>query len=203
MVSRNFGLALPPGCPNIMPMIRLLAAAIVAAGLGCAPPAVARQDDARLDGLFTRLQATANAGEADLIQRAIWRLWTLSGSETVDLLMNRGAGAMARGDYEAALDVLDRVVDLDADFAEGWNRRATLFYLMGEYKASVADVERTLRLEPRHFGALSGLGLIYSALEDDERALKAYRKALEVNPHLRGARAAVILLKRKLEGEGI
>ena len=184
-------------------MTKLLAAALLAAGLVFAPPTEARQDDARLDVLFARLQATTDAAEAELIEGLIWRLWSNSGSETVDLLMSRGGQAMASGEYEAALDVLDSVVELDPDFAEGWNRRATIYYLMGEYEASVADVQRTLRLEPRHFGALSGLGLIYTALQDEDRALRAYRMALEVNPHLSGARRAVLHLKNKLQRKDI
>ncbi len=184
-------------------MPRLVAVLVLAAGLGCAAPALARQDDARLDELFARLQSTTDAAEAGRLQGNIWRLWTQSGSETLDLLMARAGGAMAGQRYEAALEVLDSVVDIDPDFAEGWNRRATLYYLMGAFDASVADIGRTLALEPRHFGALSGLGLIYTALEDDEGALKAYRRALVVNPHLSGARAAVIRLKKKLKGEGI
>jgi tetratricopeptide (TPR) repeat protein len=156
-----------------------------------------------LDSLFGALHATTEAGEARRIERQIWQLWIASGSDTIDLLMHRGAQAMAQGDYQVALDMFDRIVELDPEFAEGWNKRATLYYLMGAFEASVADIQRTLGLEPRHFGALSGLGMIYSALDDDERALKAYRKALEANPHLSGARAAVIRLRKKLKGEGI
>ena len=184
-------------------MAGLFATLALVAGLMVAPPALARQDDSRLDEVFDRLQTTTDPREARVLETVIWRLWTSSGSETVDLLMGRGGGAMAAGEYEAALDILNRVVDLDPDFAEGWNRRATLYYLMDEFDASVADIQRTLALEPRHFGALSGLGLIYTALDDDEGALKAYREALGVNPHLVGARAAVIRLKKKLKGEGI
>ena len=184
-------------------MANPLAALFLAWVLVWAPPALARQDDSRLDELFARLQATADPVEARALEAVIWRLWTRSGSDAVDLLMGRGRQAMASGAYEAALRVLNRVVEIDPDFAEGWNRRATLYYLMGEFGPSVADIQRTLALEPRHFGALSGLGMIYTALDDDDGALKAYAKALEVNPHLAGARAAVTRLKKKLKGEGI
>jgi tetratricopeptide (TPR) repeat protein len=163
----------------------------------------ARQNDFRLEELFERLQSTTNSVEARELQARIWHVWIASGSDTVDLLMNRGSQAMAAGQYDAALEVFTSIVELDPDFAEGWNKRATLYYLMGEYTASVADIQRTLELEPRHFGALSGLGMIYRALDDDTGALKAFRKVLEVNPHAPGAREAVIHLKKKLKGEGI
>ncbi len=171
--------------------------------LAMAPAALARQDDPRLDDLFAKLQSTDNPREALILQQQIWQVWTLSGSDTVDVLMSRGNQAMAAGQYEAALKLFNSVIELDPEFAEGWNKRATLYYLMGRYNDSVADIQHTLVLEPRHFGALSGLGMIYDAIDDDEGALKAFREALSVNPHLPGARHAVIRLRKKLKGEGI
>lgn len=171
--------------------------------LAMVPAALARQDDPRLDDLFAQLQSTDNPREALLLQQQIWQVWTLSGSDTVDVLMSRGNQAMAARQYDAALKLFNSVIELDPEFAEGWNKRATLYYLMGRYNDSVVDIQHTLVLEPRHFGALSGLGMIYDAIEDDEGALKAFRQALSVNPHLPGARKAVIRLKKKLKGEGI
>lgn len=184
-------------------MVRPLAVLALCFALLVTGRADARQDDFRLEELFERLQSTTDALEARQLEADIWRLWMRSGSDTLDLLMSRGNQAMAAGEYEVALEVFTAIVELDPEFAEGWNKRATLYYLMGAFQASVVDIQHTLGLEPRHFGALSGLGMIYSALEDDERALKAYRKALEANPHLAGARAAVIRLRKKLKGEGI
>ena len=185
-------------------MARLLALVVLVLGLGLAgAPASARQNDARLDSLFGRLHATDDPREALPIQNRIWEVWMRSESDTIDLLMSRGTRAMAQGSYGAALAVFDSIVDLDPDFAEGWNKRATVHYLMGNFSASVADIERTLALEPRHFGALSGLGLIYTALDDDNGALRAFRDALAVNPHLPNARERVKRLEKKLKGEGI
>lgn len=176
---------------------------VIAVILAMVPGALARQDDPRLDDLFAKLQSTDSAREALVLQQRIWQLWTFSGSDTIDLLLGRGSQAMAAGQYDKALKDFNSVIELDPEFAEGWNKRATLYYLMGRYDASVTDIQHTLALEPRHFGALSGLGMIYDAIEDEEGALKAFREALSVNPHLLGARHAVIRLKKKLEGEGI
>ncbi len=152
-------------------------------------PAPADQNDRRLDGLFAQLQSTGDQAEAAAIQVRIWGLWFQTEDEDINLLMRMGSVALNQGRYEAALTAFDRVVKQAPEFAEGWNRRATLHYLMGSYAASVRDVERTLALELRHFGALSGLGLINMRLGHNDQAIKAFREALKVNPHLSGAKA--------------
>ncbi|MFQ5954939.1 MAG: hypothetical protein ACE5JZ_07745, partial [Kiloniellales bacterium] len=106
--------------------LRALAALFLA--LGLAMPAAADQNDRRLDGLFERLQSTQNQAEAAQIQNRIWRLWFQAADEDVNLLMRIGSIAMNRGEYEAALGAFDRIIDMAPDFAEGWNRRATLYY---------------------------------------------------------------------------
>ena len=151
--------------------------------------APADQTDPRLEALFARLKALPEGHQAAIVSRLIWSIWKNSNSPTVDLLMERSGRAMERGEHEAALGDLGVVVELAPKFAEGWNRRATLHYLMGNYQRSIEDVHRTLELEPRHFGALSGLGLIYRALEKPEKAINAWRRALAANPHLPQARA--------------
>ncbi|MDA0367137.1 MAG: tetratricopeptide repeat protein [Proteobacteria bacterium] len=161
--------------------------------------AFARQDDARLTELFSRLQQTGDEQEARLIEGLIWRLWFESGSPDTDRLIQAGNDAMGAGRFEEALNRFSRVIEVDPSFAEGWNRRATLYYLMGNYEASVRDIQETLLREPRHFGALSGLGLINSTLERWESAMKAYEEALRVNPHLPGAKKNVEDIKKKME----
>jgi len=161
--------------------------------------ASARQDDSRLDDLFMRLQTTADAQEAELIEGLIWTLWFQSGDPDTDRLLASGNDAMGAGRYDEALARFSRVIERDPTFAEGWNRRATLHYLMGNFDASVRDIQETLAREPRHFGALSGLGLINTALERWDSAVKAYEEALRVNPFLSGAKSNIEDLRKKLE----
>jgi tetratricopeptide (TPR) repeat protein len=107
---------------------------------------------------------------------------------------------MAEGRYPVALDRFDRLVEQVPDFAEGWNKRATVYYLMGNYPASVLDIRRTLELEPRHFGALSGLGLIYDALDDPAAALRSFEAAVAIDPHLETAQERIKELRRQVGG---
>jgi tetratricopeptide (TPR) repeat protein len=160
----------------------------------------ADQSDWRLPDLFQRLHQTSLEGEAERLQGTIWQLWMRSENEDSNLLMRLGVNAMNGGDYPAALRAFDRMVEDDPNFAEGWNKRATVRYLMGDFGGSVADIERTLALEPRHFGALSGLGMINMELNDHKGALRAFEAALKINPHLRGARQHLEELKKKLLG---
>ena len=117
--------------------------------------------------------------------------------------MGLGVNAMARADYSTALDLFNKMVEVAPNFSEGWNKRATVYYLMGEYEQSRADVAKTLELEPRHFGALSGLGLIDLAEGQNDKALDAFRRALKVNPTMPGPQHWIEELKTKVEGEPI
>jgi tetratricopeptide (TPR) repeat protein len=183
----------------LTPALRAAALALALLAL----PAAARQDDPKLTELFDRLGKVDDGPAAKAMEAAIWSLWMHSGSDTVDLLLRRGTAAMSAGDHETALKLFDSVVKLDPNFAEGWNKRATLYFLMSDYPSSVADIERTLALEPRHFGALSGLGMIELELGREREALAAFEKALAVNPHLPGVKDQAAKLKKKLEGNKI
>jgi tetratricopeptide (TPR) repeat protein len=163
-------------------------------------PAVARQDDPRLKELFSELKTATSSLEVKVVEARIWDIWTKHGDPRIDALMARGADALSVEDLDTALAAYNEVVKRDDTFAEGFNKRATVEYLRGDYTASVADIERTLALEPRHFGALSGLGEIYLKLKRKEAALKAFEAALKINPHLKGAQAHVKELKEELEG---
>lgn len=142
------------------------------------------QDKGMLDGLFARLQSTADASEAAGIERRIWRIWMHSEKEDLNVLMHQGAAAMARKDFKLALESFNALIRLAPGMAEAWNKRATLYYMMRNFDASIADVKQTLALEPRHFGAIVGLGLIYEQLGDPQAALRAYREGLKINPHM-------------------
>ncbi|MHC4457094.1 MAG: tetratricopeptide repeat protein, partial [Planctomycetota bacterium] len=140
--------------------------------------------------------------EAQIIEVQIWRIWIDSGLDDMNALMEEGARAMTQGRLEEAIAIFDRIVTTLPDFAEGWNKRATAHYLNEDYTASVIDIERTLVLEPRHFGAISGMGLIFLARGDEAGALRAFEEVLKIHPHARGAKARVEELRKKLKTQG-
>lgn len=185
---------------KIFPALTLTAATVAALG-AAPPPSAAAQDDPRLDALFAELQLNLERGRAREVTRQIWRLWTENENAEVTARMADAARAMSLRRFGGALRQLDRVVTLAPEYAECWNRRATVHYLTGAYEKSVADVKKTLQLEPRHFGALSGLGLIYIALEQYPAALAALENALKHNPHLDGVKQNIEFVTRKLDGE--
>jgi tetratricopeptide (TPR) repeat protein len=178
-----------------------LVAAVWLAQAAMAPGALrADQRDARLGPLFAQLQTASSATAAEAIERRIWQIWGESDDAAVGQLLREGVIAMAEGQYPVALERFDRLVMEVPDFAEGWNKRATVYYLMGNYPASVLDIKRTLELEPRHFGALSGLGLIYDAIDDPAAALRSFEAAVAINPYLESAQERIKELRRQLSG---
>ena len=181
-------------------MARLVAriAALALLGALWSQPGGAGQDDPRLDSLFAALQADAPPPDMTAIERRIWTIWLESGDAALDAVMVEGIRAMGRGDHAAALESFNALVEAAPDFAEGWNKRATLYWLMGDFEASAADVDRTLALEPRHFGALSGLAMIRMAQRRPQEAYDALRRMLAVHPHAEGARRRLERLGRIL-----
>jgi tetratricopeptide (TPR) repeat protein len=168
-----------------------------------AGPAAADQRAKALDGLFAGLKQTADPDTGSEITQQIWRHWFRTDDEQAAQALAAGEAAMQAGGYDTALATFDRLVKIAPDFAEGWNRRATLRFLMGDYDGSVRDIERTLALEPRHFGALSGLGLIYLKLGKEEAALKAFRQALAIDPFLPDVAANIAAIEKRLEDGAI
>lgn len=165
------------------------------------PIGEAGQDDERLNKLFIGLATTADAQAAKSIEAAIWDIWVDHKKPPIKRVLDAGIQAMNSGAMKTALEAFDDVVKTDPNFAEGWNKRATIYYVMQDYQASVKDIAQTLKLEPRHFGALSGLGLINIALGRHQAALMAFEKALEVHPHMISARHHIKILKEILKGE--
>lgn len=156
-----------------------------------------------LDTLFDALKIAPDAESAKAIEDQIWAVWIVSGSDTCNLLMARAKAATEGKDYDLAVKLLDAVVELKPNYTEAWNRRATVYYLEKDYGHALADIREVLVREPRHFGALSGLGLILQEIGDDKHALEAYQKALAVDPHLEHVGDAVKTLREKVEGRDI
>jgi len=156
-----------------------------------------------LDFLFGALKAAPDEETAKAIEQRIWVLWMHSPSDTTNLLMSRAQKAVEQKNLELALKLLDAIVKIKPDYVEAWNRRATIHYMQKDYGRSLADIRQVLRLEPRHFGALTGLGLILQDIGDDRQALEVYRRALEVYPKLERVPDIVKTLTEKVEGRDI
>jgi len=183
--------------------------AVTAAGPSAAagePAAALSQDTAEanvLDKLFAELKRERNPQAAERISKRIWNEWHKSGSASIDLMMKWSNDAVAAQKYDVALDFLDEVVTLQPGFAEGWNRRATVHFLMRNFGKSMADIERTLELEPRHFGALSGMAQIMKDTGRKELALRAWQRVLDIYPMMRSAQGEIAALSEELAGESI
>ena len=156
-----------------------------------------------LDFLFGALQAAPDEASAKHVEARIWALWMATPIDTAALLMTRAKAAVDAKQLDVALKLLDAVVKLRPDYIEAWNRRATIYYLQDDYTRAMQDIEQVLSREPRHFGALAGLGMIMRDLGDDKRALEAFRKALAINPHLDKVPELVKTLGVKVEGRDI
>ena len=166
-------------------------------------PGVSGEKTRGLDFLLGALKAAPDEASAKNVEARIWALWTRTSSDTTALLMLRAKTAMEAKQMDVARKLLDAVVRLKPDYIEGWNRRATLNYLTNDYADSLEDIEQVLKREPRHFGALAGLGMIFQELGEDRRALEAFRKALAINPHLEKVPDLVKTLTEKVEGRDI
>ena len=211
-----------PGTPN-------LGRAILVAAILAAPVAALAQDDPKiippkqkklpeapgrlpkvgadrtrgLDFLFGALKAAPDEASAKHVEARIWAIWMQTPSDTAALLMLRAKAAMEAQQTNVSLKLLDSVIKLRPDYVEGWNRRATLYYLQNDYAHSLADIQQVLIREPRHFGALAGLGMIMQDIGNDKRALDAFRRALAINPHLEKVPELVKSLSEKVEGRDI
>lgn len=156
-----------------------------------------------LDDLYAHLATAEDHVHAQPVIEAIERLWLYSASDTVSVLMDRAAGAINAKRYDLALKLLDAVVDLAPDYAEGWNRRAYVHFSQNDFDRALGDLRRALALEPNHYKALDGLGQILKEIGQKKAALKAFKQVLEINPNFPGARQTVDELQRDVEGQGI
>jgi tetratricopeptide (TPR) repeat protein len=190
-----------PAIPRLLVGPLLLAVLLLA--LPLSPGARADQNDASLTLLFEQLSEAIDPNEAMPIEREIWRVWLKHPDRAVNILMKKGIAAMNRQDYRKALEIFDQMVKIAPDYAEAWNKRATVHYLMSQFEESLADINKTLELEPRHFGALAGRGLVYAGMHDLPRALKAFEDALAVNPQMIGPRINAEAIRKELENQEI
>ena len=176
-----------------------LAAMLVLTGA----PAQADQTDPALDGLFENLQSPDAEASAPTLTEEIWARWLEAGNIDVNHRLQVGVIAMKAGYLDVAENAFDDVIRKAPRFAEGWNKRATVRYFMGDHQGSIADCAKVLELEPRHFGAMSGLGMIHIALEQEDEAIRWFERALAVHPHLPGLKENLSVLRERLRGKAI
>jgi Flp pilus assembly protein TadD len=166
-------------------------------------PAQADQNDPQLEALFEQLHQATSPAVASPLEAKIWQRWVSHDNPAFQNLMLQGIGQMNSGDLQIALTTYNQLIAQAPDYAEAWNKRATIYFLLGNFAASDADISKTLALEPFHFGALSGRGLVYSAMRKYEQARTALHAALEVHPNMVGVKANLaeldeLLLKRSI-----
>jgi tetratricopeptide (TPR) repeat protein len=156
-----------------------------------------------LDRLFDALKVAPDEESAKYIENRIWAIWLTSTSDTANLLMGRVKAAVEAKDFDLAIKLLNAIIDIKPDYVEAWNRRATIFYTQKDLGRALADIQAVLAREPRHFGALSGLGIILQDIGDDKHALEVYRRALAIHPHIERVPDLIKKLTEKLEGRDI
>lgn len=176
-----------------------IAAAFVALFLWSAPVFA---DEAVLDKLFDELKS-ADAQASREIEQEIWNEWSKSGSPAMDLLLERGRKAMAEGDFPVAIEHLTALIDHAPGFVEGWNLRATCYHQMGELGPAVQDIAHVLTLNPRHFGALSRLAMIFEEMGQPKKAIEVYKSALAIHPNMAGVLDSVERLTAEASGQDL
>lgn len=182
-------------------LVSLVLVLLLGANVSCSTePGANRRAAADMDALFQRLRTTPSLEEAQAIEVTIRHVWSQSGRLGVDTQMVKAVEAIHASDLDTALALVNTVVGAAPDYVEGWNLRATIHYLRDEHGDAVADIERVLALEPRHFGALAGLGRIFLELKDKKSALTAFEMALTIHPHLDEVRAEMNSLREELAG---
>jgi len=181
-------------------MRRLLFSLCLSFVLFFGTPAVADQNDPRLDTLFDLLRESEEPLEIQATERLIWSIWMQHRNAEYSRMMQAGSVAMASGQYDQAIGIFSSLIQKEPDFAEAWNKRATVYFLIGDLTLSAKDVDRTLELEPRHFGALSGLGQIQLLRGNGDAALEAFEAARAVHPQLPGIEALIRRLEDEVRG---
>ena len=156
---------------------------------------VGEPDDAPV---LVRALRDADAQVRRLAERALWAVWSRSGDATIDHILEIGVAQMREGQIEASVETFSDIIRRRPDFAEGWNKRATAYYLLGDWRRSAADCDEVLKRNPQHFGALSGYGMIWLQLHQPTRALARFQEALAVNPNLDSVQETIDALRALL-----
>lgn len=143
---------------------------------------IMKQENKILDRLFIQLQTAHSTARIEAILSQIWNIWLHTGNVEMNTLVRLGTESLSKGDYNDAINIFTQVIDRNSEFAEGWNKRATAYYLRGNYKSAMDDIYQTLRLENRHFGALAGLATIYSEIGDEHGVLNTLEKLYQIHP---------------------
>ncbi len=181
-------------------ILQILKCAVAALAASLVIQTAFAAEDNELDALFEGLK-TADAVAAQQIESRIYEIWSQSGSPSMDLLLERGREALGEGDTKLAIEHFTALIDHAPDFAEGYNGRATAYFQNGQFGLSLEDIRKTLALNPRHFGAMSGLALILEELGRPEDSLAAWREVQKIIPSREGLDAAIERLERQTEGE--
>ena len=158
----------------------------------------------QIDKLFDQLKTTNNYENSKKIESKIWELWTTHPSEeSLTALLADGSFYMSQNKLETAYETFTKTIELDSNWAEAWNKRATVLYLMGKYELSQADIDKVLKLEKRHFGALSGQGLVQTALKNYQKAIDSYIEAHKIHPNMKSPLIMIEKLKSQIKKESI
>ena len=158
----------------------------------------------KIDKLFDHLKNTTNYQESKEIESKIWELWTTHPSEnSLTNLLADGSSSMSQNKLEDAYNIFTEVIEIDPNWAEAWNKRATVLYLMGKYEMSQADINKVLDIEKRHFGALTGQGLVQTALQNYQKAIDSYIEAHKVHPYMKSPLIMIEKLQLQIKKESI
>ena len=166
--------------------------------------AESKDRDIRLNQLFEQLKKSNNTSLAFEIEMKIWNIWSTHPThDSLTQSLAKGSGLMSKGELEAAYKIFSTIIESAPDWAEGWNKRATVLYLMGRYQESLKDIDEVLKRESRHFGALSGQGLVQTELKNYEKAIKSYQAVQKIYPSIRAAKVMIPQLRKLIKEEAI
>ena len=166
--------------------------------------AESKDRDIRLNQLFELLKKSNNASLAFEIEMKIWNIWSTHPThDSLTQSLAKGSGLISKGELEAAYKIFSTIIESTSDWAEGWNKRATVLYLMGSYQDSLNDIDEVLKRESRHFGALSGQGLVHIEMKNYEKAIKSYESVQKIYPSINSAKVMIPQLKKLIKDEAI